>query len=143
MDMRRITDQYCVSPQISVEDVEAIKAAGFTTVICNRPDMEVPPSHRADAIRHAVEAAGLTFQELPITHQTMTPDRIAEQAALVDASDGPVLAYCASGTRCSIVWAFGQAGQLSADDILDAVARAGYDLSAMRPTLDAIAQSQR
>lgn len=143
MDMRRITEHYCVSPQISVEDVPEIKAAGFTTVICNRPDVEVPPSHRAEAIRQAVEDAGLTFKELPITHQTMTPDRIAEQAALVDASDGPVLAYCASGTRCSIVWAFSQAGQSSADDILSAVARAGYDLSAMRPTLDAIAASQR
>ena len=55
MDIRQITPRYSVSPQISVEDVPAIKAAGITTVICNRPDAEVPPSHQAEALRKAVE----------------------------------------------------------------------------------------
>lgn len=143
MDIRPITDRYSVSPQIDPEDAAAIKAAGITTVICNRPDAEVPPSHQADTMRAAIEAEGLRFEVLPITHQTLTPDRIAQQAALVDASDGPVLAYCASGTRCSILWALSQAGQQSADDILGAVERAGYDLSGLRPTLEAAAEAQR
>ncbi|MCR9108791.1 TIGR01244 family sulfur transferase [Marivita sp. XM-24bin2] len=142
MDIRQISQRYSVSPQIDPEDAAAIKAAGVTTVICNRPDAEVPPSHQSDTMRVAMEAAGLRFEVLPITHQTMTPDRVAQQAALVDASEGPVLAYCASGTRCSIIWALSQAGQQSADDILDAVAKAGYDLSGLRPTLAAIAAEQ-
>jgi len=143
MDIRPISDRYNVSPQIDPEDAPAIKAAGITTVICNRPDMEVPPSHQAEAVRAAVEAEGLRFEELPITHQTMTPDRVQMQADIVASSDGPVLAYCASGTRSSILWAFSQADQQSADDILNALAKAGYDLSAMRPTLDAIAAQRR
>jgi uncharacterized protein (TIGR01244 family) len=143
MDIRTITDRYSVSPQIDPEDAAAIKAAGITTVICNRPDAEVPPSHQSDVMRAAIEAAGLRFEVLPITHQTMTPDRVAQQAAMVAASDGPVLAYCASGTRCSVLWALSQAGQQSTDEILGAVARAGYDLSGLRPTLDAAADAQR
>jgi uncharacterized protein (TIGR01244 family) len=142
MDIRQITDRYSVSPQIDPNDAPAIKEAGITTVICNRPDAEVPPSHQADALRAAIEAEGLRFEVLPITHQTMTPDRVAQQAAIVEASDGPVLAYCASGTRCSILWALDQAGQQSADEILHAVGRAGYDLSALRPTLDAAASAK-
>lgn len=142
MDIRQITDRYNVSPQIDPEDAAAIKAAGITTVICNRPDAEVPPLHQADALRAAIEAEGLRFEVLPITHQTMTPDRVAQQAAIVDASDGPVLAYCASGTRCSIIWALSQAGQQPSEAILGAVARAGYDLSALRPTLDAAAAAR-
>ncbi len=142
MDIRQITDRYNVSPQIDPEDAAAIKAAGITTVICNRPDAEVPPSHQADALRAAIEAEGLRFEVLPITHQTMTPDRVTQQAAIVDASDGPVLAYCASGTRCSIIWALSQAGQQPSEAILGAVARAGYDLSALRPTLDAAAAAR-
>ena len=142
MDIRQITDRYSVSPQIDPGDAPAIKEAGITTVICNRPDAEVPPSHQSDALRAAIEAEGLRFEVLPITHQTMTPDRVAQQSAIVEASDGPVLAYCASGTRCSILWALGQAGQQSADDILQAVGRAGYDLSALRPTLDAAAAAK-
>ena len=70
----------------------------------------------------------------------MTPENIARQAELVAAAPGPVLAYCASGTRCSVIWALGQAGQQPVDDILGATARAGYDLSGLRPTLEALSQ---
>ncbi len=138
--MRQITPIYHVSPQIAVEDVPALKAAGITRVICNRPDGEVPPSHQSAAIGDAVRAAGLDFAVLELTHQTMTPENVARQAELVDSAGGPVLAYCASGTRCSVVWALGQAGQRSVDDILAATSAAGYDLSGLRPTLESMSQ---
>lgn len=140
MTIRQITDRYHVSPQISAEDIPALKEAGVTLVICNRPDEEVPPSHQADAIGAAVRAAGIAFENLPLTHQTMTPDNIARQADLVAGASGAVLAYCASGTRCSVVWALGQARELSVDDILTSTARAGYDLGGLRPTLEALAR---
>lgn len=135
MDIREITPDYHVSPQISAEDVAAIKEAGFVRIICNRPDAEVPPSHRASAIEAAAQAAGIEFEVLPLTHQTMTPDNVARQTEMSQAS-GPVLAYCASGTRCSVIWALGQAGQNSADDILAQTAAAGYDLGNLRPMLE-------
>ena len=141
MDIRTITPRYSVSPQISAEDVAAIAAAGFKTVICNRPDAEVPPSHQAEAIGAAVLAAGLTFEVLPLTHQTMNAENVARQRALYEGCEGPVLAYCASGTRCSVVWALSQAGDLDVDAIMSATTEAGYDLSGLRPTLEAISAS--
>lgn len=134
MDIRRITPDYSVSPQIEPEDVADIAAAGFRTVICNRPDAEIPMELSSEVIRIAVEAAGLVFVDNPVTHPTMTPERIATQAAAM--TDGPVLAYCASGTRSSILWSLAQAGRMSTEEILSATARAGYDLSALRPRLD-------
>lgn len=139
MDARMITPRYSVSPQIAVEDIPAIVAAGFTTVICNRPDEEVPPSHQAAALRAAVESAGLKFEVLPLTHQTMTAENVAKQRALYEGAEGPVLAYCASGTRCSVIWALGQAGDLGVDVVLNTTAQAGYDLSNLRPSLEALA----
>ncbi|KMK66517.1 TIGR01244 family sulfur transferase [Puniceibacterium sp. IMCC21224] len=139
MQINQITPRYHVAPQISVEDIPALRDAGFTTVICNRPDAEVPPSHQAAAIEMAVRAAGLEFELLPLTHQTMTAENIARQAELVSAAPGQVLAYCASGTRCSVIWALGQAGTLSTDEILAATTAAGYDLSGLRTTLDSLA----
>jgi len=50
-----------------------------------------------------------------------------------------VLAYCASGTRSSVIWSLGQAGHLSTDEILAATAQAGYQLDQLRPALDAMA----
>ncbi|MBR9653444.1 TIGR01244 family sulfur transferase [Thalassovita aquimarina] len=136
MDIRPITPRYAVTPQISVEDLPAIKAAGYTRVICNRPDAENPPSHQAAAIAAAAKEQGLDFVVLPLTHQTMTPENIAKQAELVETADGPVLAYCASGTRCTVIWALGQAGKASADDILTTAAKAGYMLDQLRPQLE-------
>lgn len=140
MDMRALTPRYNVAPQIGVEDVTALAEAGVTLVICNRPDAEVPPSHQAATIGAAVRAAGLTFEELPLTHSTMTPENIARQAELIDGAKGAVLAYCASGTRSSVIWALGQAGSLPVDDILATTARAGYALDGLRPQLETRAQ---
>lgn len=142
MKIRPLTPRYSVSPQISVEHLPAIAAAGFTTVICNRPDIEVPEEQQANAIRAAAEAAGLRFEELPLTNDTMTPQNVARHHALIEASEGPVLAYCRSGTRCSVVWALTQAGLMEIDTILDATTAAGYQLSGMRPMLEQIAQNQ-
>ncbi len=135
MEARTLTPRYSVSPQIAVEDLPAIVAAGFKTVICNRPDEEVPASHNAAALKAAVEAAGLTFAELPLTHQTMTAENVDRQRALCDENPGPVLAYCASGTRCSVIWALGQVSELGVDTVLTMTAKAGYDLEALRPRL--------
>jgi uncharacterized protein (TIGR01244 family) len=138
--MRQITATYFVSPQIEVDDLPTIAAAGIKTVICNRPDEEVPPSHQAAALKAAVEAAGLKFVLMPVTHTTMTSDLVAAQHAAIADNEGPVLAYCASGTRSSIVWALGVVGEMSVDDILAATQAAGYDLGGMRPTLEAMAR---
>jgi uncharacterized protein (TIGR01244 family) len=142
MDIRPLTPTYAVSPQISPEDLPLIAEAGFSTVICNRPDAENPPEWQAAAMAEAAAAAGLQFHNLPLTHQTMTPENVARQRDLIDAASGPVLAYCASGTRSSVIWSLGQAGHLSTDQILAATAQAGYQLDQLRPALDAMAAQQ-
>lgn len=136
MDIRPLTEDYAVSPQISPQDVAAISAAGYRTIICNRPDSENPEDLFASAVGAAAARAGLDFVMIPITHQTLTPEVVARQMSALAASQGPVLAYCASGTRCSIVWSLGQAGKMSADEILAATARHGYDLSHLRDRLE-------
>ncbi len=139
MKTAKLTDKYHVAPQISPEDAVALRDAGFTKVICNRPDEEVPPALQAAAIEAAVRAAGLEFDVMPITHQSMTEAAIAQQIDFVEASDGPVLAYCASGTRCSVIWALGQAGKMPVDEILSTTEQAGYALGHLRPMLEALA----
>jgi len=139
MEFRPLSPRYYVSPQIAAENLPAIAEAGFTRVICNRPDSEVPSSHQAATIGAAAKAAGLEFEVLELTHQTMTPHNVARQKALTEAAAGPVLAYCASGTRCSVIWALGQADQIPVDDILAATTAAGYQLEGLRPALEQIA----
>ncbi|WP_372885268.1 TIGR01244 family sulfur transferase [Shimia sp.] len=138
MELRQVTPRYFVSPQISAADVPTLAEAGFTHVICNRPDAEVPPTHQAEAIGAAVRAAGLAFVVNPLTHDTMTAERQAEQRRALDLEDSKVLAYCASGTRSTVIWCLGHAADLGAETVLQAAAAAGYDLAALRPRLDAV-----
>lgn len=136
MDIRTLTPAYAVSPQIDPADVAQIADQGFETVICNRPDAEVPPGQQAEAIRAAVEQAGLTFVVNPVTHQGLNMQMVEAQSQA--AASGKTLAYCASGTRSTIVWALGQAGTLPVDEIIATAANAGYDISGMRPQLETL-----
>jgi uncharacterized protein (TIGR01244 family) len=139
MHIRPLSPLFAVSPQIDATDIPAIAAAGYTTIICNRPDMEVPPMQQADAIAQAAKAAGLAFHIHPVTHQGLTMEMITAQKEDMTAAEGPVLAYCASGTRSAIVWSFSQAGDVPTTEIIAATTAAGYDLGGMGPQIDALA----
>jgi uncharacterized protein (TIGR01244 family) len=139
MDIRPLTESYAVTPQIAVEDIPAIKAAGFTTIVCNRPDGEIPPDLRAAPLRAAAEAAGLHFVENPVIGGAITMENVTSQGSAIAESTGPVLAYCASGNRSSIVWALSQAGKQPTDTLIATPARFGYNLEPFRATIDDLA----
>ncbi len=134
MKYAQLTPSYAVAPQIDPEDAEAIRAAGFTDVICNRPDEEVPPDLATGAVEAALAAAGVRFHVNPVHSGSLTEAEVARQTAILAEAEGPVLAYCRSGTRSSIVWALGESG-MSPDEIIAAAARGGYDLSPYRSRL--------
>jgi uncharacterized protein (TIGR01244 family) len=141
MDIRNLTATYAVSPQIAQTDLVALKAAGFTTIIDNRPDGEIPPHLHAPVMQAAAEALGLTFVANPVIGGAMTMDNVSVQKAAIASSAGPVFAYCASGNRSSVVWALAHAGQMPADDLIGIPAKFGYQLEHLRGQIAALAQA--
>ena len=137
MAPRPITDQYSVSDQITPEDMATFVAQGIRTIICNRPDSEVPPPHQSNAMRAAAEAEGLFFIYNPIMPNGLTEANISNQMDAIAQTDGPVIAYCASGNRSVITWAMGVSagGDMSPDDIITRAAAQGYNLSGLLPAL--------
>ncbi len=135
MDIRPLTPTYAVSPQIEPGDLAAIKAAGFTTIIDNRPDGEIPGHLQTAAMRAAASALGFDFVANPIIGGAMTAANVTAQAAAIAASTGPVLAYCASGNRSSVVWALAHAGKMPTDDLIAIPAKYGYQLEHLRAQL--------
>ena len=140
MDIRPLTDSYAVSPQIAPGDLAAIKAAGFTTVIDNRPDGEIPADLHFGPMQAAAEALGLTFVVNPVIGGAMTIANVAAQKAAIAAANGPVLAYCASGNRSSVVWALAHAGSRPTDELIAIPARFGYQLEGVRGQIDTLAR---
>jgi len=140
MDIRQISDGFAVAPQIEPSDMVALAAAGFVTVINNRPDAEVPPSHQSSAMQAAAEAAGLSYVENPVQNGGLTMDMVTTQGNAAATAGGPVLAWCRSGTRSSMVWALSQAGKIPTQDIVAQLAKAGYQIPGLDQQIETLAQ---
>ncbi len=138
MDIRRITPDYAVGPQIDPADFATLAAEGFKAVINNRPDMEVTPDLSSEAMREAAEAAGLTYTENSVINGGLTMDMVTAQGEAVAAGPGPVFAWCRSGTRSAFVWALSQAGKLPAGELAGKLTAAGYDIPGIAQQIEAL-----
>lgn len=107
MELTTLTDRYAVAAQISAADVGALPAAGFSTVICNRPDREDPGQPDAAEIAAACEAAGLEFHHIPVVGAPIDRDDVEQQQRIVNTAKGATLAYCRSGQRSAVIFQMG------------------------------------
>lgn len=143
MQLRPLNDRISVAPQILPDDIAALKEAGYVAIINNRPDDEEPGQPSGADIRAAAEAAGLAYTAIPVTHAGFGHPQLDAMAAALTAADGPVLAYCRSGTRSCNLWALTAAKAGRDPALLTAQAgAAGYDLTPLRPLLDTLASGQ-
>lgn len=145
MTFKHLDDQTAVAPQLLPHDIPALVEAGFDTVICNRPDVEVPPEASSEALRAACEAAGLTFVDNPLAAGGLTMETINAQAEAIDDAKGQILAYCASGTRSALLWAFASAvsGKHSPENIEAALENGGYPFPGVAQQLASVAGTSR
>lgn len=135
MELRKIDDQITVAPQISVADVEEIARLGFKTLVANRPDHEEPGQPEMSDIEAAARAHGLEWVYLPVQSGHITDDDVDRFAPMIQEVDKPVLAFCRSGTRCTVLWALSSARTAPASDIVNKARNAGYDISGLGPRL--------
>lgn len=138
MDFKKISENYAAKGQVFPQEMGEIADLGFKTIINNRPDGEETGQPEDAALKAAAEAAGLSYVFIPITLPTLSPDLVTQHHAAIEASDGPVFAFCRSGTRSTILWALTQVcfhGK-SISEVTSAAAREGYDLSGMVPLLE-------
>jgi uncharacterized protein (TIGR01244 family) len=131
-----IDKNYHVSPQIEPQQIAEIAGNGFVKIICNRPDVEVSPFYSSSVMEDLAKENNIEFHLIELTHEMMTPETAARQRELVLNCKGPVLAYCASGTRCSLLWAIGEANAGNDPNIILAkTLAAGYDFSNFESSL--------
>lgn len=126
-EIRNVTADFSVAPQLELEDFAEAAALGFKHIINNRPDGEAPDQPSSAEAEAAAKAAGLTYVHAPFVGQP-TPDAVKAAAQ----AKGKTLAYCRSGTRSVTAWALAQAGDGgNAEQIIGAAGDAGYNLAPM------------
>ena len=126
-DIRQVTEQFAVAPQLELDEFAEVAALGYTHIINNRPDGEGPDQPSSAQAEAAAKAAGLSYVHAPFVGQP-TPDAVKAAAQ----ARGKTLAYCRSGTRSVTAWALAQAGDGgNAEQIIGAAGNAGYNLAPM------------
>ncbi|TAD78506.1 MAG: TIGR01244 family phosphatase [Sphingomonadales bacterium] len=139
-DFRRLNENVLVSPQLALDDLAAAATLGVSTIVNNRPDGEEPTAPQGDAIEAAAAAVGINYVAIPIGHSGFSEPQVDAMIAALEQAEGPILAYCRSGTRSTLLWALAAAKQGEAPEtIARTAARAGYDVSPIRAMIDMLA----
>lgn len=139
MEIKKINDQLSVAPQIQAAELTQVKALGFVSVINNRPDKEEANQPTAADVQQQAEALGLSYQYQPVISGQITDEDIVEFQRLLAAEQTPILAFCRTGTRCTMLWALASATTDNIDELVNTAAAAGYDLNALKPRMIALA----
>lgn len=108
MSIRPIDNSYHVTGQISPEAVAQLKTAGYTTIVCMRPDNEGFGQPAFSAIKAEADQHGIAAHYLPVTPGSQPLHQAGELKKILKSTTGPVLAYCASGNRASVVYQLSQ-----------------------------------
>ncbi|PSJ79845.1 TIGR01244 family sulfur transferase [Neisseria iguanae] len=141
MAILKLSKQLYVSPQLTEQDAQVAAKLGIQTVICNRPDGEENNQPSAEQVQQWLSAQGITaFEHLPVVAPDITAADVAAFQNLLQQTDKPVLAYCRTGTRSSLLWAYHQVqNNMSVAAAKAAAAKAGIDLSNFDASLQAAA----
>ena len=142
MIAKPLSPKLSVTAHLTEADVAQAARDGFLAIINNRPDGEDAAQLPSDTIARLAAQHGMGYAFVPAVSGKIGADEIAGMALAFPRSKEPVLAFCRSGTRSTTLWALTQAGLLPTAEILATAAAAGYDLSTLKPQLDALAAAK-
>jgi uncharacterized protein (TIGR01244 family) len=142
-DFRKLSESVLASPQLTIADLADAAEAGVRLIVNNRPEGEAPDQTPGPAIEAAARTAGIGYTAIPVSGGFAEPQVRAMAEALAGA-EGKVLAYCRTGTRSTLLWALAQAAEGGdPEHLAAAAAEAGYDVTPVRPMMDALAAHSR
>ena len=137
---RQLSPRVFASPQIGLDEVAEAARQGIGLIVNNRPEGESDDQVSGAEIEAAARAAGIAYVAIPVTHAGFSESQVRAMAEALASSEAPVLAYCRSGTRSTLLWALAEASQgASPQALADAAAGAGYDLTPVRALVDMLA----
>lgn len=104
MNIKKLSDDVSVSPQINIEDCTEILKMGFKSIICNRPDGECETQPSFSSINEQAHELGILTYYLPVISGAITEENKQEFEFALSKLPKPILAYCRTGTRSGILY---------------------------------------
>ena len=103
MYIRPINEDYAVTPQIAVDDLDEVRDLGFKSIVCHRPDDEDPGQPAFSEIAARAAELGIEVRHIPVSGQP-TADAVRAMVDALDELPKPMLGYCRSGNRSTIIY---------------------------------------
>ena len=136
LEIIALTPEFAIGPQVSAEDFQPIRAAGFASVLNVRPDDELGTYLRAaDAEQHARDE-GLHYAHSPTENHAILETGFIDrfEGALVELPK-PIFAHCKTGTRAVVLWALVAARHRPVESVIATLRTAGQDLEFLEQEL--------
>jgi uncharacterized protein (TIGR01244 family) len=132
--VRRLDETTLIATrQLYPADLQDVAGQALRLIVNNRPDGEEPRQPASAAIEAAARAAGFDYRHIPVAGG-FPAEQVEEMAEALE--QGPVLAFCRSGTRSTCLWALARFSRgADAEILIRKAAAVGFDLRPLAPYL--------
>lgn len=134
--MKELPGDVFVAGQLLPAQIQALAEQGVMTFINNRPDMEAPMQPSSQELEKLAQDLGVDYHHIPMAGG-LTPGLIEASETAYANLPRPIVAFCASGTRSTALWAFAHVKTLGVEAVMKAMSEAGYNLEQIRQPLEA------
>ena len=134
--MKELPGDVFVAGQLLPAQIQALAEQGVMTFINNRPDMEAPMQPSSQELEKLAQDLGVDYHHIPMAGG-LTPGLIEASETAYANLPRPIVAFCASGTRSTALWAFAHVKTLGVEAVMKAMSEAGYNLEQIRGPLEA------
>ncbi|PHR57965.1 MAG: TIGR01244 family phosphatase [Robiginitomaculum sp.] len=135
-DFKKLSDEVSVYGQISENQMPLIAKAEFKSIICNRPDQEMPMQPTFSVLEEAAKTHGIESVFIPMSMGALDLEVVTMMQTELKKLPKPILVFCGSGMRSTLLWCFANASELGVDEILSRAQHAGYNLEQFRTSLE-------
>lgn len=132
--VHQVNDNFAVTGQLGLDQLEEAKAKGFASIINNRPDHEENGQPLSRELAAKAAELGLGYAHIPVSGPIDDGQTEAMQHALASLP-GPVLGFCRSGQRSTRLWAHAMAPQQGLEKTLHEAAGVGCDAATLQVEL--------
>ena len=136
MNVKPLSRDLSVMPQIEATEVADLAARGFKSIIGNRPESEAPDQPTWNSLVAETERHGMSARQIPVVPGQITADAVNRFAEALRELPTPIAAFCRTGTRSAMLWALANPEGLSVDERIAVAAAQGYDISTLRERME-------
>lgn len=128
MAYQNLSKDLSVAGQMQLDQLAALRKAGFRSIICNRPDGEGPEQPSFSQIGEEARRLFMQAHYLPVVAGAISHEHGVAFGALLAELPKPTLTYCRTGKRSATLWPLSESGRQPVADILAATKGAGFEL---------------